>query len=277
MNSDPEGIGVLEDDVLVRQEALVLRVAPWSNTSRIVTWLTPRRGKIATLIRGALRPKNHFLGQFDAFYTCDLVYYRHATGDLHTARECAPLLPRRRLRSDWRAAALASYACDLTDRALPPEAAHSDIFALLTALLDTLEAGAPRKGALLLWFELGILLRLGYAPQCERCAACGDLPADGRVFSAARGGILCAGCARSARDAIPMTVNAAARLARWQTCADPSQTQADACPRRAWRECEMALGAFLRYHLNLPLPSRDAALDVLWQPDAAPEQTMTDA
>ena len=257
----------LEDDWLVRQDALALRCTPWANTSRIVTWLTGHHGKVTTLIRGALRPKSLFLGQFDVFYTCDLVFYRRGAGDLHTARECAPLKPRAGLRTDWRAAALASYATDLLDRVLPPEAPHPEMFELLSQMLDALDAGAPRKGALLLWFEMGVLDRLGYAPQCRACAACGGPLGTGLVFSAARGGTVCSECARQAapRDAMPLNPPAADRLARWQRCATTAEAQEGACPRAVWTECETALGAFLRYHLNLPLPSRDAALDVLWQ------------
>ena len=90
--------------------ALVLDIRPWSRTSHIVTWLTPERGPIATLVKGAVRPKSAFLGQYDLFYTCELVYYVRAKGELHAIREASPIAAREHLRGRFRATALASYA-----------------------------------------------------------------------------------------------------------------------------------------------------------------------
>jgi phosphoesterase RecJ-like protein len=53
---------------------IVLSIRPWSQTSHVVTWLT-LNGVITTLVKGALRPKSAFIGQYDLFYTCELVYY----------------------------------------------------------------------------------------------------------------------------------------------------------------------------------------------------------
>ena len=73
----------------LKAEALCLAVHPWSRTSHIVRWLTPR-GTLATLVKGAVRPKSAFLGQYDLNYTCELVYYARARGELHALRECVP-------------------------------------------------------------------------------------------------------------------------------------------------------------------------------------------
>ena len=255
--------------MIVKTTAVVLRYAPFSNTSRMVSWLTADYGKITTTIKGSQRPKSQFLGQYDLFYTCELLFYAREHHQAHIIRECSPLKPRSRFRSDWKACAAASYLTDLVSRSSQADAPHPEVFELLDAGLDFLAASGADE-SFVFWFELRLLEHLGLAPRLQNCMDCGrdlvtGVPHMG--FSYARGGILCAGCARAAppRDAVPLSSLAAARLAGWQGCADPSSTQAEACPRRTWRECETALGAFLRYHLNLPLPSRDAALDALWQ------------
>ena len=92
----------------VRTEAICLDIRPWSRTSHVVQWLTPE-GKISSVVKGAVRPKSSFLGQYDLNYTCDIVYYARAKGDLHALRECAPVELRDGLRSDYRALALAGY------------------------------------------------------------------------------------------------------------------------------------------------------------------------
>ena len=90
----------------VKAEAVCLRIVPWSRTSHIVQWLTPT-GKVTTVVKGAVRPKSFFLGQYDLNYTCEIVYYARGKGELHALRECTPLVFREGLRGDSRALALA--------------------------------------------------------------------------------------------------------------------------------------------------------------------------
>ena len=74
----------------VKSEAICLSVRPWSQTSHVVAWLTPC-GKVGTVVKGAVRPKSFFLGQYDLNYTCEILYYGRARGDLHALRDCVPL------------------------------------------------------------------------------------------------------------------------------------------------------------------------------------------
>jgi len=64
--------------MILKSPAIVLRFNPFANTSRVVVWLTRDHGKLATLVKGAQRPKSPFLGQFDLFYTCELLFYARA-------------------------------------------------------------------------------------------------------------------------------------------------------------------------------------------------------
>ena len=92
----------------IKTEAICLDIRPWSRTSHIVSWLTPM-GKVATVVKGAVRAKSQFLGQYDLNYTCDIVYYARAKGELHALREAVPVEMREALRRDYRKLALAGY------------------------------------------------------------------------------------------------------------------------------------------------------------------------
>jgi DNA repair protein RecO (recombination protein O) len=250
--------------VLIRDEAIVLRMMPWSNTSRMIVWLTRGHGKILTLIRGAQRPKSFFLGQADLFYACDLVFYAREHRFIHAARECAPLRTRPRLRTDWRACAAASCAADEVHRALPCDAPAPEVHALLEQVLAALDAGANGAGALA-WFDLRLLSALGLRPCIRTCAACGEPHphAGGLRLSIARGGFLCPGCAPGGRaeDTVPVPPAAIVHLARLQEAEDPAGLPA--APPGADAEAHRVLSRFLRHHLNLALPSRDRASELL--------------
>ena len=73
---------------IIKTHGIVLSIHPWSQTSHVVTWLTPDHGPVTTLVKGAVRPKSAFLGQYDLNYTCEIVYYadtRRVLATMYTA------------------------------------------------------------------------------------------------------------------------------------------------------------------------------------------------
>lgn len=153
----------------VKSEAVCLAIRPWSRTSHVVSWLTPQ-GKVGTVVRGAVRPKSFFLGQYDLNYTCEILYYGRARGDLHALRDCAPLKRRDALRDDFRALALAGYFRRLVSDYAPAGPDCAGWYALVSDALDAL--AEPSDGAApllpsLLRFELDVLHLLGLSPEIE--------------------------------------------------------------------------------------------------------------
>ena len=149
----------------VKTEAICLGIHPWSRTSHIVSWLTPA-GKVTTVVKGAVRPKSAFLGQYDLNYTCEILYYARAKGELHALRECMPLVLRESLRTDYRALALAEYARTLAS-ALAPAGPHcADWFDALTRFLDRLcPIRAEDLVVAMVRHELDVLRLAGLAPD----------------------------------------------------------------------------------------------------------------
>ncbi len=130
---------------IIKTDGIVLAIHPWSRTSHIVTWLTPDHGCVTTLVKGAVRPKSAFLGQYDLFYTCDLLYYARAHGDLHALRETTPRNLREGLRGLWRETALAGYAAGLVKDLAPANGESATWFEFMSSLLDRLEAQALKE------------------------------------------------------------------------------------------------------------------------------------
>jgi recombinational DNA repair protein (RecF pathway) len=160
----------------IRAKAVCLAVRPWSRTSHIVAWLTPA-GRVTTVVKGAVRPKSAFLGQYDLNYTCEILYYARAKGDLHALRECTPLVRRDALRGDYRALMLADYFRRLTGELAPAGPDGAEWAALLTRALDALDADAAGKTAAalpartiaalqrLLAYEMDVLALAGLTPE----------------------------------------------------------------------------------------------------------------
>ena len=157
-----------------KTEAICLRIHPWSQTSHVVQWLTPL-GKIATVVKGAVRPKSAFLGQYDLNYTCDIVYYLRARNELHALRECVPVETRDALRGSLPSLIMADHFRALAGELAPTGEEAREWFELLAGSLDELAAAAAQGhdldravlAAELVEFELSVLRLSGLFPEIE--------------------------------------------------------------------------------------------------------------
>lgn len=155
----------------VKTNAVCLAIHPWSQTSHVTAWLTPS-GRITTVVKGATRPKSAFLGQYDLNYTCEILYYARARGEVHALRECTPLERRDALRDDYRALALAEWFRRLAYDLAPTGAEARAWLEELERGLDALaERGAKTPGEglrHLIRYELNTLALAGLAPEMEQ-------------------------------------------------------------------------------------------------------------
>ena len=273
--------------MIVKTQAIVLRMIPFSETSRVVLWLTRDHGKIATIIKGAHRRRSPFVGQVDLFYTCELLVYLRLFRGLHIVKECSPLKSRMPLRSRWRSTACASYFTDLVAQISPLYAPHPELFRLLDMALDYFaDQSALELG--LFWFELKLMKVMGFSPQLKECLIChhplrednnafteGARARSARrekacetkvvsVFSCVRGGVLCKTCAPLAgAEALPITPDILGMLRFWHLSRSWRSAQSAACTPRQTRELERILGLFMQYHLEIGNPARTVALSIL--------------
>lgn len=239
-------------DLILKDEAIALRWYPVTDTSRIVIWFSAHHGRVATLVRGSQRPKSWVLGQYDLFYTCEILFYARAKEDLHPLRECCPLNPRSALRQNYRACAGASFICDLLSKLTPPQAAAPVLYQLATRSLDLLaEQGA--SPALLLWFELQALRDLGVAPDLS-----GDLRTKS-LFDIPRGRLLEAS-ESPPEHAIPITPGTLTCLRQLLDQTDPALVRRLKLLPVQISELSYHLQQFTMWHLDLDLRSRTRAL-----------------
>lgn len=246
---------------IVKTDATVLRIAPFSRTSHVVTWLSPNYGRLATVVKGACRPTSAFLGQYDLFTTCELLFYRRERDGVHIIRECSALAARNGLRNDWRRVTTASYLCDLTARVTPPLQEAAGIHALLAAELDRLCATTPDESSVLR-VELALLRQLGLMPQLSACPHCHPLGQTWVRFGLASGHALCAHRGTAAAEAT-VTVQRDVLDALQHVAASglPEPVQHLSLGLRRF------LGIFLRFHLDVPAAPRRLAFELL---NAAP-------
>src|ERR1039457_7049546 len=107
---------------------LILRTRLLTETSLIVHWLTPNFGRIATVAKGARRPKSPFLGKLDLFYVADLSFNRSRHSDLHVLREVSLREMHGALREDILKLRQAAYAAAFIGQATESETPLPAVF-----------------------------------------------------------------------------------------------------------------------------------------------------
>lgn len=119
---------------------------------------------MATVAKGARRPKSSFRGKLDLFYEADFSFARSRSSELHTLREVILRQTHARLREDLHALQQAAYCTALLEQTTETETPVPTLHALFHALLSEVVhgAGEPRT---VLAFEAKLLVELGQQPD----------------------------------------------------------------------------------------------------------------
>lgn len=143
---------------------LVLRAYALSETSLIVHWLTEDQGRLATVAKGARRPKSPFRGKLDLFYLAEFSFSRSRRSELHTLREVTLRDAHSALRRDLNSLQQAAYCAALVELATETETPLPHVYRLLRSFLSSLAAAGAQVSALFA-FELKLLNELGLNPD----------------------------------------------------------------------------------------------------------------
>jgi len=146
---------------------IILRTRPLTETSLIVHWLTPELGRIATVAKGARRPKSSFRGKLDLFYEADFSFQRSRRSELHALREVSLRDTHPALRTDYGYVQQASYAAALIEQTTETDTPIPEIHELFQSFLAALPHQPPQPRNVYAW-ELKLLEELGQHPNLEQ-------------------------------------------------------------------------------------------------------------
>ena len=189
-----------------KSEAIVIRLADFSESSRVVTFFSEEFGKISALAKGAKRLKSSFEGGIDLLSTCRIVLIQRPSTSLNLLTEAKRV--RRfapssgRLDSLYGGYYVAELLSSLTEDNDPhPLVYHDTILALESFQEDT------DPGPALARFELRLLQITGHLPSFDACVMCGVSITEGRGpwgLWLAQGGVICKGCQKSEYKSHPL-------------------------------------------------------------------------
>ena len=172
-------------------EGIVVRARDLGEADRIVILLTPNRGLVSCVARGARRTTSRTGGHVDLL--------RHVTAhisegrsDLHVISQVETVNAYLRLRNDLDRLTLASHFAEICERFSIQNASNLPLFALLRDSLSYAESTPkPILPLLRLWYETTLLTAVGLQPQLHRCVRTNtEIPPGDHWFSPSEGGLI---------------------------------------------------------------------------------------
>lgn len=190
----------LQQDAFVsaeKTEAIVIRLADFSNTSHVVTLFTRDFGKVAAIAKGGKRLKGPFDTGLDLLSTCRIVFLRKFSSALDILTE-ASLVERFRPHSGQLNGFYAGcYVAELLAGLTAEHDPHPCLYDAARGTLTAFNTGVDVRLAVVR-FELILLREIGQLPSFEDCIHCGNLieSSSSGSFRVSQSGLLCSECQR---------------------------------------------------------------------------------
>jgi len=188
-------------------EAIVIRKTKLGEADSILTFFTPRLGKIQGFAKSLRKPKSKMAGHLELLTYSTVALLRGRNVDTITgAQTIDAFVP---LKSDLWLTSCGLYVAELVNQFTAEHQENEPLFQLMLETLKRL-CLEPNKELTLRYFELHLLESAGYRPQLRECVTCHKaLEPVENSFSAAAGGMLCPACAPASQSfSYPLSVNA---------------------------------------------------------------------
>jgi DNA repair protein RecO (recombination protein O) len=236
---------------LVQTDAIVLHIADYLESSRILRLATREAGVQSVVARGARSSKKRFGSAVDLFAEGQAQIQMKPGRDLHALQGFDVTASRAALALDLGRFTAANAIAECALRLLHDEAAPS-VYGVLLDGFDRLTEAAPEDtGSITLGALWRLIGEVGFRPAIAHCAECHtplDAEAEAR-FQVVAGGALCGACARLVPGGRLLPPAARHALQRWLV---GETVLADGADIRAHQRL---LREFLDHHLpdNRPL------------------------
>jgi DNA repair protein RecO (recombination protein O) len=178
-----------------KTEAIVIRLADFSNTSRVVTFFTREFGRVAALAKGGKRLKGPFDTGLDLLSTCRIVFLRKSSSALDILTEAALLERFRPQAGTLNGFYAGCYVAELLSGLTADHDPHPVLYDAARGTLTAFQSATDIR-LVVVWFELSLLKETGHLPDFNDCLHCGAPIEVSRSssFRALPGGLLCPQC-----------------------------------------------------------------------------------
>lgn len=232
---------------LVTTSATILKSYEYSETSKILRLLTPTLGLCSVIAKGARRPKSRFGGVLEPFTDGVATFHTKEGRELHTLSSFELHRERQALGAELIRFAGAGLLTEIALR-FASSAVDEELFLRLRRGLDRLLEADGHVETAILEETWGLIACLGFAPELEHCAGCGERVAhrEPAHFDLAGGVINCDRCVARSPGAQRRRLSSAVRADLAKLLQARAGCSGEVATRRDQR---ILLRDFIAYHL----------------------------
>lgn len=238
---------------------LVLRETVTRDADKILTVLTPDRGRLSVIARGARRKGSRVAAACQLLAYSEMTLYEKGRWTMLDAADTIELFDG--LRQDLTALSLAAYFAELTEAVSD---GSGDVLPLLLNALYALSALKKPPQLVKPAFQFRLMALAGYEPMADGCALCGAPEPENPMLDVVHGVVHCGKCREKGGLSLPLTASGLAAL-RYVLYGDPRRLYSFSLPPEGLRALNHAADAYVSAQLERSFRTLDYYKSILPQ------------
>ena len=239
---------------------LVLRETVTRDADKILTVLTPDRGRLSVIARGARRKGSRVAAACQLLAYSEMTLYEKGRWTMLDAADTIELFDG--LRQDLTALSLAAYFAELTEAV--SDGSGGDVLPLLLNALYALSALKKPPQLVKPAFQFRLMALAGYEPMADGCALCGAPQPENPMLDVVHGVVHCGKCREKGGLSLPLTASGLAAL-RYVLYGDPRRLYSFSLPPEGLRALNQAADAYVSAQLERSFRTLDYYKTILPQ------------
>lgn len=239
---------------------LVLRETVTRDADKILTVLTPDRGRLSVIARGARRKGSRVAAACQLLAYSEMTLYEKGRWTMLDAADTIELFDG--LRQDLTALSLAAYFAELTEAV--SDGFGGDVLPLLLNALYALSALKKPPQLVKPAFQFRLMALAGYEPMADGCALCGAPEPENPMLDVVHGVVHCGKCREKGGLSLPLTASGLAAL-RYVLYGDPRRLYSFSLPPEGLRSLNHAADAYVSAQLERSFRTLDYYKTILPQ------------
>ena len=239
---------------------LVLRETVTRDADKILTVLTPDRGRLSVIARGARRKGSRVAAACQLLAYSEMTLYEKGRWTMLDAADTIELFDG--LRQDLTALSLAAYFAELTEAV--SDGSGGDVLPLLLNALYALSALKKPPQLVKPAFQFRLMALAGYEPMADGCALCGAPQPENPMLDVVHGVVHCGKRREKGGLSLPLTASGLAAL-RYVLYGDPRRLYSFSLPPEGLRALNHAADAYVSAQLERSFRTLDYYKTILPQ------------
>ena len=239
---------------------LVLRETVTRDADKILTVLTPDRGRLSVIARGARRKGSRVAAACQLLAYSEMTLYEKGRWTMLDAADTIELFDG--LRQDLTALSLAAYFAELTEAV--SDGSGGNVLPLLLNALYALSALKKPPQLVKPAFQFRLMALAGYEPMADGCALCGAPQPENPMLDVVHGVVHCGKCREKGGLSLPLTASGLAAL-RYVLYGDPRRLYSFSQPPEGLRALNHAADAYVSAQLERSFRTLDYYKTILPQ------------